>query len=314
MSAGAEHPAQRLNDLAHKIYRVTKRVIVGCFNDGTIHAGNLAYMSILAIFPFFITGAAIFSVIGEEADRAAAINAFVAALPPLVSEVIEPVARNVVQNRSGWLLWLGGLVGLWTVSGLIETIRDILRRSYGTTASRAFWMYRLASAGMIIGAVFVLLLSLMAQVAISAAQEVILAYFPELEATFKGLGWSKIVTGAGLFISIYALFLALTPGPYRARQYPKWPGAALVAVWWVSVATALPPIMRSLVNSNMTYGSLAGIIVVLFFFWLVGLGLVAGAELNAALAERIADGNNGKREPNAGEDFDAAVAEEEKQG
>ena len=34
-----------------------------------------------------------------------------------------------------------------------------------------------------------------------------------------------------------------------------------------------------------TYGSLAGIMIVLFFFWLVGLGMVMGAELNAALAE-----------------------------
>ena len=34
-----------------------------------------------------------------------------------------------------------------------------------------------------------------------------------------------------------------------------------------------------------TYGSLAGVIVTLIFFWLVGLGLVFGAYLNAALAE-----------------------------
>jgi membrane protein len=35
---------------------------------------------------------------------------------------------------------------------------------------------------------------------------------------------------------------------------------------------------------DLTYGSLAGAMIALFFFWLVGLGLVTGAELNAALA------------------------------
>ena len=35
---------------------------------------------------------------------------------------------------------------------------------------------------------------------------------------------------------------------------------------------------------DLTYGSLAGMMIALFFFWLVGLGMVAGAELNAALA------------------------------
>jgi membrane protein len=36
---------------------------------------------------------------------------------------------------------------------------------------------------------------------------------------------------------------------------------------------------------DRTYGSLAGVIIALFFFWLVGFGLVIGAHLNAALAE-----------------------------
>ena len=39
----------------------------------------------------------------------------------------------------GWLLWAGGLVGLWTVGSLVETIRDVLRRAYGTPATQAFW-------------------------------------------------------------------------------------------------------------------------------------------------------------------------------
>ena len=34
-----------------------------------------------------------------------------------------------------------------------------------------------------------------------------------------------------------------------------------------------------------SHGGLAGVMIVLFFFWLVGLGVVIGAELNAALAE-----------------------------
>ena len=85
-----------------------------------------------AIFPFFILGAAIFSLIGEESERAASINAVLVALPPVVGNVIEPVARDVIEARSGWLLWVGRLVGLWTAGSLVETIRDILRRAYGT--------------------------------------------------------------------------------------------------------------------------------------------------------------------------------------
>jgi membrane protein len=81
------------------------------------------------------------------------------------------------------------------------------------------------------------------------------------------------------------LFYTLTPHAYRVRRYPKWPGALLVTGWWILVTLALPPLLRSLFSYNLTYGSLAGIMIALFFFWLVGLGMVMGAELNAALAE-----------------------------
>jgi membrane protein len=46
-------------------------------------------------------------------------------MPQIVSGVLEPVARDVVEMRHGWLLWVGMAAGLWTVSSLIETVRDI---------------------------------------------------------------------------------------------------------------------------------------------------------------------------------------------
>ena len=283
--AGLEKEVTRAVGPGSRIRCVLQRVFTGTYNDGFIHAGNLAYMTVLAIFPFFITGAAIFSVIGEQSQRAASINAILFALPPVVGDVIGPVARSVIEERTGWLLWVGGLVGLWTVGSLIETIRDILRRAYGTEATSAFWKYRLFSTGIIIAAVVLLMLSLVAQVIIGAAQEVIDAYFPQLGHWLGSLSLSRIVPAFGLYGSLYLLFYTLTPYAYRKRRYPKWPGALLVTLWWILVAVALPPLLRSVFKYNLTYGSLAGIMIALFFFWLVGLGMVMGAELNAALAE-----------------------------
>ena len=254
----------------------------------------------LAIFPFFILGAAVFSAIGEESERAATIDAILFALPPVVGNVIEPVARDVVEARSGWLLWIGAAIGLWTVSSLIETIRDILRRAYGTEATLAFWRYRLISFGLITGAVIVLILSLIAQVMIGTAQQVISAYLPWLSDVMNDLSFSRIIPAIGLYLSILMLFVSLTPESYRGRQYPKWPGALMVTAWWVGVTIALPPVLKRFFAYDLTYGSLAGIMIALFFFWLVGLGMVIGAELNAALAEPT-DGE--------GSNVDAASAE-----
>ena len=268
-----------------RAWEVMKRTAVGTFNDGFIHAGNLAYLAMFSIFPFFILGAALFSLFGEVSDRAASINAILVTLPPSVGNVIEPVARDVIDSRSGWLLWAGALVALWTVGSLIETIRDILRRAYGTKMTHAFWKYRLFSTGVIIAAVLLLMLSLIAQVIIGAAQQVIEAYFPQFIDHVNDLRLSRIVPALGLFGSLYLIFYTLTPSRYRSRQYPKWPGVLFTTLWWILVTSLLPAVLRSFFSYNLTYGSLAGIMIALFFFWLVGLGVVIGAELNAALAE-----------------------------
>ncbi len=268
-----------------RAFSVAKRTAIGTYNDGFIHAGNLAYLSMLAIFPFFILGSAIFEVVGGKENSQALIETVLVAMPPAVSDVIAPVARDTMESRTGWLLWFGAAVALWTVSSLVETIRDILRRAYGTKARQAFWKYRLFSVGLILGAVIVLMASLFAQVVIGAAQQVIHTRLPELDAVIDALRVSRVVPAAGLAASLYMLFYTLTPEEFRAKTYPKWPGALFTAVWWLGVTTAMPPILSGFFSYNLTYGSMAGIIIALFFFWLVGLGLVVGAELNAALAQ-----------------------------
>lgn len=268
-----------------RVFEVVRRTVIGTYNDGFIHAGNLAYLSMLSIFPFFILAGALFQLVGEVEERRSLIETVVLAMPPTVQGVIEPAAQDVIEARSGWLLWLGAGAGLWSVSSLIETIRDVLRRAYGTQAVLAFWRYRLASAGLIILSVVLLLFSLFAQVAIGTAQQFILARLPQLAEVTGSLGFSRVVPAIGLFGSLYLLFWSLAPVEYRAQVYPKWPGALITTAWWLAVTTAMPPILSSFFAYDLTYGSLAGIMIALLFFWLVGLGVVIGAELNAALAE-----------------------------
>lgn len=273
--------------LSARPLKVLRRVLVGTYTDGFIHAGNLAYLAMLAIFPFFILGAALFDLIGGRENAEAMIAAVARALPVSVASVIAPVAEDVIYARSGWLLWLGAAVGLWTVSSLIETIRDILRRAYRSQSVQAFWLTRLVSAGLILAAVVVLMLSLFAQVVIGAAQEVILAAFPQLAGLIASLSSARIVPALGLALSLYVLFATLTPPEVRKTGAPRWPGALFTTIWWIAVAVALPVVLRRFFTYDLTYGSLAGSMVTLLFFWLVGLGLVIGAELNAALAQPL---------------------------
>ncbi len=268
-----------------RTWEVIKRAATGAWFDGFIHAGNLAYMALIALFPFIITATALMTALGQNADGQHALEGLLKTLPPDVARPLTAPVAEVLAARTGPLLWIGGLVGLWTVGSLIETIRDILRRAYGTQFSRSFWHYRLYSIGLIIGAVVMLLLSVSAGVFLVGAQEVLVRLLPDqFDAVFE-IALSKAITVALLYLSVYLLFWTLTPSRYRQSRYPKWPGAAATTLWTVAVALALPPLLASMLAYDLTYGSLAGVMVVLFFFYLIGFGVVIGAELNAALAE-----------------------------
>jgi membrane protein len=129
----------------------------------------------------------------------------------------------------------------------------------------------------------------------------------------------RVIPAAALFLTIYLLFLALTPSRYRRPGCRKWPGALLVTGWWLITVELLPITIGWVGGYSLTYGSLAGIMIALLFFFVVGLGVVMGAELNAALAESGATALKGEvytgpytdelevEEPEPGEDVEVAL-------
>ena len=266
-------------------FEIMKRVAVGVYSDGFIHAGNLAYLALLTVFPFVIVAAAVARLFGQTEGGMHAVVALLQTMPPNVAEVLRQPIGDVLEARSGNLLWLGALVGLWTTGSFIETIRDIIRRAYGVPYSRPFWEYRLVSAGLIVGSVLMILIAFSVSILLSGIQEFLLRLIPGVDNVVGLLTVLRVVPGLVLFGALYLLFLSLTPKRYRGTGCRKWPGAAFVAIWWILTTTLLPKVLASLGGYDTTYGSLAGIIIALFFFFIIGLGVSIGAQLNAALAE-----------------------------
>ena len=300
-------------------WEVTKRVLVGVYNDGFIHAGNLAYLSVLALFPFFILAAAVAHLFGQSQDAQLTVFNVLRRLPPDVASTLRAPVQQVLNARTGPLLWFGAIVGLWTAASFVETIRDILRRAYGVKFCAPFWEYRLGSILLILGAVLLLMIAFAASVILSSLHHVLVEWFPLAGGIATTLGIYRLVPAATLFFTFYVLFFALTPARYRKHSCRKWPGALLITAWWLATVEILPSVLGLFGGYNLTYGSLAGIMITLLFFFAVGLGVVIGAELNAALAESGATALKGEvytgpytdelevEEPQPGEDVVAEL-------
>lgn len=286
--------------ISARVIEVAKRVAIGVYSDGFTHAGNLAYLSLVTLFPFFIVATAIARLLGRTGDGVHAVAAFLRTVPPGVAQVLEQPILEVLNARTGSLLWFGAIIGLWTTAGFIETVRSILRQAYGTPASRPFWENRLGSIGLIIGSVILAMAAFSFQVALTGVEAFINRVLPFAHGWERLISVTKIAPAIALFVALYILFYSLTPGKYRRARCPKWPGPAFTTAWWLMVTALLPPVLDAVTNYGLTYGSLAGVMVALIFFFLIGLGVVIGAELNAALADEPDPGLEGDQQPPQG--------------
>src|SRR5206468_2888977 len=150
-------------------------------------------------------------------------------------------------------------------------------RAYGVKFCAPFWEYRLGSMLVILGAVMLLMLAFAASAMLTIAHQLIIRWFPLAQSVATTLGIYRLVPAATLFFTFYVLFFALTPARYR-RTCRKWPGALLITTWWLITVEVLPWALGLLGGYSLTYGSLAGVMIALFFFFAVGLGVVMGAE------------------------------------
>lgn len=269
-------------------WEVTKRAIAGVYDNGFIYAGNLAYLALMTLFPFFIVAAAVLSVLGKSTETQHAVNSFLHVLPGDVSKLLEKPIESVLKARTGAPLLLGGLVGLWTVGSFIDTIREIFRRAYGTRSTSPLWRSRLGLSLGIIASIVVVLLAFLAQGLLTAAEQFIYHLVPFAQDAAGWIGLSRLIPGVIMFGALYALFYFVTPSKYRYSTSRKWPGALFTTLWWVGSTALLPVVLAQLGGYDLTYGSLAGVVVMLLFFYLIGLGFCFGAHLNAALAEPAA--------------------------
>ncbi|WP_303811685.1 YihY/virulence factor BrkB family protein [Sandarakinorhabdus limnophila] len=255
----------------------------GTFEHGFTHAGNLAYLSLVTLFPFVILLAAIAGQLGRTADGLAAVNGFLTALPSDVAALIAPALTDVIAaDSSSGVITFSLAVALWTSSGVLVTLRTIVTQAYGRESEMPYLRWRLLGLLEVLGLVLLLLIAFAAQVVVTGAETFVYRLMPMAANIFPALGLQRIVPAVLLFLALWGLFALLCPRRFRIA--PVWPGALATAAAWTATTLALPRALTLFGGYALTYGGLAGVIIALLYFYIIGLGMVLGAQLNAAIA------------------------------
>jgi membrane protein len=82
-----------------------------------------------------------------------------------------------------------------------------------------------------------------------------------------------------------AVFYRYAAKREQSERYRAWPGAVLALLVWIVASSLFSLYVSSLGKYTLFYGSVATVAVVLVWFWLIGIALLAGAELNEQLSK-----------------------------
>jgi membrane protein len=245
-------------------------------------AAQLAYYFFLALFPailFFLAIASFFP-LGNLTDDIGRVLQPVAS--PQVLQLIQEQMLRLANNESGGLLTFGVVGALWSSSAAIVSISGALNKAYDIEESRPWWKVRLLAIGLTIGcALFVLFAFALVLLGPSAATW--LGNATGWGAPFR---WAWLVIQWPLSFALVATAIALIYyfGP-DAEQDWTWitPGAIVATVLWLLVSLAFKFYVTNFTDYNAAYGAIGGVIVLLLWFYVSGVAVLTGAELNAEI-------------------------------
>ena len=245
-------------------------------------AAQQAYYFFFALFPALLAliSLASFFPVHNLVDEVIAMLGRMA--PDEVITIVRDQLVKISNTNAGGLLTLAFVFTLWSSSAAVVSMCSTLNAAYDITESRPWWKVRLIAIGLTVGLAFFILVSMTLVVAGPTLAERVaeaMRLGPVFEWTWKILQWPLVFA---LVASAIALIYYFAPD---AEQDWVWitPGSVLATALWVIISLGFKLYLTYFGNYTETYGLIGGVMVLMLWFYLSGIAVLTGAELNAEI-------------------------------
>jgi membrane protein len=263
--------------LPFKIFRVAITDTVK--QDGVEHAGYLAFLSILALFPFLIFLIAIIGLLGASETGVQIVQVILKAAPKEMAAALSPRISEIILGPPQSFLTIAIIGVIWTASSSVEGCRTILNRAYRIAFPPPYLMRRLVS----ILQFFILILLIVVGIFVFIVAPSFLSVIqnnlpPYFQIDYDAFYIRHIAMFVLLTFVTSLLYYALPNAKQKISQ--TLPGSILAAILWILLQKIFASYLENFHQFNLVYGSLAGVIISLMFFYLISLIFIVGAEFN----------------------------------
>lgn len=252
-------------------------------HDGMVMAGHLAFLGMLALFPFIIFLVSLAGTFGQSESGIEALSWLFDSMPTDVASVLRAPIEQMVTTTNKGIMTFSIIGAIWVSSSAIDAARLAIVRAYSTVTRRPYLRRRAEGLLLVIMSASSIILGMTALVFGPVIWNTIIKYSP-VNADWAFL-WNlvRLSTSFGLIFGALCLaYLVLRPRSLKVAG-PVAPGALGAIILWMLVANTFSLYLKYFGNYDVTYGSLAGAIIALVFFYFLSVGFILGAEINAEL-------------------------------
>lgn len=255
-------------------------------------SAELGFYFLFALFPTLFTAC---SVLGLAARSAVQIYErllmyLAVVVPPAALGTVMEAFKQTTSAASKGKLTFGLVAAMWSASVGFVSIQDALNVVYRVQEQRPYWKLRLSAIGItfVLSIVTTLILGslLITDVMARLVRLHVYHHLLALGAAvgIRTIGWLIATALLSLLFAIIYYF-----GPDVKVSHWRWltPGSAIGMIGWLVASVGLRIYVHYFNSYSATYGSLGTVIILLTWFYLSGLMLLLGGEINSEIEAAV---------------------------
>jgi membrane protein len=245
-------------------------------------AAQLAYYFFFALFPALLMLIGIASYFPYHTLVDDLFTTLGGIAPPEALTIMTDQLKKISSGQQGGLLTVGFLLTIWSTSSALTAIIDTLNSAYDIQEGRPWWVVRLTAIGLTVGLSLFILVSFGLVLGGPTLAEYLADYWylgAAFEWTWKILQWPLVFA---LVATAMAIVYYFAPD---AEQDWVWltPGSITATSLWLLASLGFKYYVATLGSYTETYGAIGGVMVLMLWFYITGVVILIGAEMNAEI-------------------------------
>lgn len=252
-------------------------------------AAALAFYFLFSMVPLLVIFSSLLQFLPVPDVFQQLLNLMAGIVPPDSMTLVERIVADILTPNRGKLLSFGILGYIWTTSGGFSALIESLNIAYDVEIARSWWRDRLRALVLAFTSGGLVSLSVLLLIVGPHFGHFLTEVFPIPPPIEHFWPHFRLIFIFITFVTGLEFVYYLGPN-CRHSFLSTFPGALFAITIWLLGSSVLNYYLGHISNYNVTYGSMGAIIGLMLWFYITGVAILIGAELNAELAKQRATG------------------------